>query len=48
MTRGIANRIGFSLNDPTASSIATVFANEDFADEKTREIDRVFRQLRTT
>jgi hypothetical protein len=45
MARGIADRIGLGLDDPTAGSIATVIANEHFADEKTRQLDRVFRQL---
>jgi hypothetical protein len=45
MARGIADRIGLGLDDPTAGSVATVIANEHFADEKTRQLDRVFRQL---
>jgi hypothetical protein len=45
VARGIADRIGLGLDDPTAGSVATVIANEHFADEKTRQLDRVFRQL---
>lgn len=48
MACGIADRIRLGLDDPTAGSVATVIANEHFADEKTRELDRVLRQFRTT
>jgi len=48
MARGIANRIRLGFDDTTAGSVATVIANEHFADEETRQLDRVLRQLRTT
>jgi len=45
MACGIADRISLGLDDPTAGSVATVIANEHFADQKTRQIERVVRQL---
>jgi predicted PhzF superfamily epimerase YddE/YHI9 len=49
VARGIADRIGLGLDDPTtgstAGSVAAAIANEHFADKKTRQFDRVFRQL---
>jgi hypothetical protein len=48
MARGIANWIRLGLDDPTAGSAATVIANDNFADQETRQLDRVLRQLRTT
>ncbi len=45
MARSIADRIGLSLDDPTAGSLATVITNEHFADQKARQLDRIFRQL---
>src|SRR5262249_7560243 len=48
MARFVAHRIGLGFDDPAARPVATVIANEQLADEKPRQIDRVFRQLRTT
>lgn len=47
MTRGIARRIGFGLDDAAADAPGREFVHDDFADEETRELDGVRRKLGT-
>jgi hypothetical protein len=45
---GIAERIGFSLDDAPAHARSSNFTHHDFADEKSRQRNRVDRELRAT